>query len=191
MSAKIRTASGSSEQQPMPERKEKKKNSLEPSCCKDAIPCAGSLKDRNVALHFLLAPVTFCSSASRSPQRGSSFSLAATAGQDEDTHTTVGANEPSQRAEAAKGTRGWLGSCSHEERTGVPAPLPVPMPEDSGCFKQKLGRLGQCQLLEELLVSPSGRIPPSPSQSCPPGSHVHSQILGWKANCSNYQHLLL
>lgn len=176
----------------MPERKEKKKTSLEPSCCKDAIPCAGSLKDRNVALHFLLAPVKqgqekICSSASRSPQRGSSFSLAATAGQDEDTHTTVGANEPSQRAEAAKGTRGWLGSCSHEERTGVPAPLPVPMPEDSSCFKQKLGCLGQCQLLE----CPSGRIPPSPSQSCPPGSHVHSQILGWKANCSNYQHLLL
>lgn len=61
----------SSEQQPMPERKEgKKKNySLEPSCCKDAIPAAGSLKDKHVVPHLLLAPLIFCSSASRPTER--------------------------------------------------------------------------------------------------------------------------
>lgn len=101
----------SSEQQPVPEReeKEKKEPSLEPSGRKDAIPGASSSRDERVVPPFLLAPLIFCSSASRPTQRGSSLSLAAALEQDEDARITLRASEPSRRAETAKVTAGRLG----------------------------------------------------------------------------------
>lgn len=72
----------------------KKKNSLEPSRCKDAIPCAGSSKDGHVVPNFLLAPLIFCSSASRCAHTGSSFSLAETLEEEEEeVSVPLGASE--------------------------------------------------------------------------------------------------
>lgn len=71
----------------------KKKNSLEPSHCKDAIPCAGSSKDGHVVPNLLLAPLIFCSSASRCTHTGSSFSLAGTLEEEEDASVPLGASE--------------------------------------------------------------------------------------------------
>lgn len=83
----------SSEQQLLPE---KKKNSHEPSCCKDSIPSAGSSKDKHVLPRFLLAPLIFCSSISRSTHC-SLFGLAGMLGQDEDAYRSCWGQRDSKR----------------------------------------------------------------------------------------------
>lgn len=61
---------------------QRKKNSHEPSCCKDAIPSAGSLKDKHV-LHCSSGPIDFLQFCLQEHTHCSLFGLAGMLGQDD------------------------------------------------------------------------------------------------------------
>lgn len=134
----------------------KKKNSHEPSCCKDSIPSAGSSKDKHILPRFLLAPLIFCSSISRSTHC-SLFGLAGMLGQDEDAYRSCWGQRDSKRYHRTAGLR-------QKREQAQPGSFPQPRTRTALC---KTRGAQVSQLLGKLLM-----FPPQ-SQHCPPGSHLH------------------